>query len=64
VRDYSDALQPHSEAGGYINFMADDDQGRIRDNYRQNYNRLAEIKRRYDPGNVFHVNQNIAPAPA
>jgi FAD/FMN-containing dehydrogenase len=64
VRDYYDATAPHSEEGGYINFMADDDQGRIRDNYRQNYNRLAEIKRRYDPGNVFHVNQNIAPAPA
>ena len=44
-----------------INFMADDDQGRIRENYWQNYDRLAEMKRMYDPGNVFHLNQNIVP---
>ena len=34
VRDYYEALAPHSEAGGYVNFMADDDQARIQDNYR------------------------------
>ena len=62
VRDYYDATAPHSEEGGYINFMAEDDQGRIRANYKGNYDRLAEIKRRYDPGNLFRHNQNIAPA--
>jgi FAD/FMN-containing dehydrogenase len=62
VRDYYDATAPHSEQGGYINFMADDDQDRIRANYKGNYDRLAEIKRRYDPGNLFRHNQNIAPA--
>jgi FAD/FMN-containing dehydrogenase len=61
VRDYYDATAPHSEAGGYINFMAGDDQGRIRDNYKGNYDRLVEVKRTYDPDNLFHVNQNIAP---
>ncbi|HEY0687618.1 MAG TPA: BBE domain-containing protein, partial [Kribbella sp.] len=61
VRDYYDAVAPMSEPGGYINFMADDDQGRIADNYKQNYERLVEIKRKYDPGNLFHLNQNIAP---
>jgi len=61
VREYYDATAPHSEAGGYINFMADDDQNRIRDNYKGNYQRLADIKRKYDRGNVFHVNQNIKP---
>ncbi len=61
VKDYYAATAPHSEAGGYVNFMADDDQGRIRDNYRGNYDRLVEVKRRYDPDNLFHVNQNIAP---
>ncbi|MGH3368946.1 MAG: FAD-binding oxidoreductase, partial [Nocardioidaceae bacterium] len=46
VRDYYDAIAPHSEEGGYINFMADDDQGRIQANYKGNYDRLVEIKKR------------------
>jgi FAD/FMN-containing dehydrogenase len=62
VKDYYGALQPHSLAGGYVNFMADDDQGRVRDNYKGNYDRLASIKRTYDPGNLFHINQNIKPS--
>ncbi len=62
VRDYYTATAPHSETGGYINFMADDDQARIQDNYRGNYQRLAEVKHAYDPGNLFHLNQNIKPA--
>jgi FAD/FMN-containing dehydrogenase len=61
VRDYYHATAPHSEPGGYINFMADDDQGRIQDNYRGNYQRLVDIKRTYDPDNLFHTNQNIQP---
>jgi FAD/FMN-containing dehydrogenase len=61
LRDYYQALSPYSEPGGYINFMQDDDYGRIRDNYRQNYDRLVQVKRAYDPGNLFHINQNIAP---
>ena len=61
LRDYNQALAPFSEPGGYINFMQDDDFGRIRDNYRQNYDRLVQLKRKYDPDNFFHVNQNIAP---
>ncbi len=62
VRDYYTATAPHSEEGGYINFMAEDDQGRIAANYKGNYDRLREIKTKYDPGNVFRHNQNIAPA--
>jgi UDP-N-acetylenolpyruvoylglucosamine reductase len=62
VRDYSDATAPHSEAGGYINFMAADDAGRIAENYRGHLERLADVKRTYDADNLFHVNQNIAPA--
>ncbi|MER6998589.1 FAD-binding oxidoreductase [Streptomyces sp. NPDC000410] len=61
VRGYYEATAPHSEEGGYINFMAEDDQDRIRANYRTNYDRLVEVKRAYDPGNLFHVNQNIKP---
>jgi FAD/FMN-containing dehydrogenase len=61
VRDYYDATAPLSEEGGYINFMAADDQGRIKANYRGNYERLVEVKRKYDPDNLFHLNQNIKP---
>ena len=61
VRDYHAATAPHSEEAGYINFMAGDDQDRIRANYAGNYDRLVEVKRTYDPGNLFHLNQNIAP---
>jgi FAD/FMN-containing dehydrogenase len=61
VRDYYDATAPLSEAGGYINFMAGDDQDKVRANFGSNYDRLAEIKRTYDPGNLFHLNQNIMP---
>ncbi|MEW2139111.1 FAD-binding oxidoreductase [Streptomyces sp. NPDC005409] len=61
VRDYYEATAPHSQEGGYINFMADDDQSRIRANYKGNYDRLVEAKRTYDPGNLFHMNQNITP---
>lgn len=62
VRDFWAALRPFSEPGGYINFMDSDDQGRIADNYRGNYTRLAQIKAKYDPDNLFHLNQNIKPA--
>lgn len=61
VRDYSDATTPLSEAGGYINFMSEDDQGRIRENFKGNYDRLVAVKRQYDPDNLFRRNQNIKP---
>ena len=61
VRDYYDATAPHSKEAGYINFMADDDQDRIRANYGANYDRLVEVKRAFDPDNLFRRNQNIKP---
>lgn len=61
TRAYDAALRPHTEAGGYVNFMDTDDQDRVRVNYRQNFARLREVKRRYDPDNVFRLNQNIVP---
>ncbi len=61
VREYSDATAPLSDEGGYVNFMAGDDQGRVRANYGANYDRLVAVKRAYDPDNLFHVNQNIQP---
>jgi FAD/FMN-containing dehydrogenase len=62
VRDYYDALKPYSEEGGYVNFMSDDDQGRVASNYGANYDRLGKIKAKFDPGNLFSRNQNIQPA--
>ncbi len=62
VRGYHQALAPYLEAGGYVNFMSHDDDARVTDNYRGHYRRLAEIKRSYDPGNLFRLNQNIRPA--
>jgi FAD/FMN-containing dehydrogenase len=62
VRDFYAATSPHSEEGGYINFASADDQDRVPVNYGQNYERLLSIKREYDPGNMFRINQNIVPA--
>jgi hypothetical protein len=61
VRDYWQALRPHSDEAGYVNFMSADDQDRVRSNYGPHYDRLAAIKTRYDPGNLFRVNHNIKP---
>jgi FAD/FMN-containing dehydrogenase len=61
VRSYSDAIKPHAMGGGYVNFHMDEPD-RVRGMYGANYDRLARVKAQYDPGNVFSVNQNIAPA--
>ncbi len=61
VRDYSAAMAPYSEAGGYVNFLSEDDQPRIQANYPGHYDRLVTIKRKYDPDNLFRLNQNIKP---
>ena len=61
VKDYYAAIAPHSEPGGYVNFASADDQPRVADNYGANYARLREVKRRYDPDNLFRLNQNIRP---
>lgn len=63
ARDYWEAVHPHSAGASYINFMMEEGQDRIRATYGGNYERLQEIKAKYDPENFFHVNQNIEPAP-
>ncbi|HEY5053512.1 MAG TPA: BBE domain-containing protein, partial [Solirubrobacterales bacterium] len=47
--------------GAYVNMMMDEGQERVRASYGDNYDRLAQIKATYDPGNLFRVNQNIQP---
>jgi FAD/FMN-containing dehydrogenase len=62
AREYWEDLHPHSAGGAYVNMMMEEGNDRIRDAYGENYDRLAQIKRKYDPGNLFRVNQNIPPA--
>jgi hypothetical protein len=62
ARDYHDALYPHSIGGAYVNFLqGDEDPGELEATYAENYARLVEVKRRYDPGNLFRHNRNIVP---
>ena len=54
MKDYYDAIHPHSGSdGGYVNFMSDDDDRRSPANYGANYERLATVKATYDPDNSF-----------
>jgi hypothetical protein len=61
AKDYWTALHPYSAGGAYVNFMMDEGEDRVRATYGKNYTQLAKIKKRYDPTNLFRVNQNIRP---
>jgi len=61
VRRYWEALHPHSAGGSYVNFMMEEGEDRVAASYRDNYSRLAQIKKKYDPSNLFRLNQNIQP---
>lgn len=56
------ALHPYSAGGAYVNCMMDEGEDRIKTAYGDNYARLAAIKHKYDPSNLFRVNQNIRPS--
>jgi len=62
TREYWDDLHPYSAGGAYVNFMMEEGQERVKDSYRGNYKKLAMTKAKYDPANLFRVNQNIQPA--
>ncbi len=62
AKDYWLALHPFSSGGGYINMMMDEGEANVKAAYRDNYARLAQVKHKYDPANLFRVNQNIPPA--
>jgi hypothetical protein len=61
ARETFDSLRPHMADGAYVNYLDEDDASRVRAAYGPNYDRLVEIKRRYDSDNLFRLNQNIAP---
>ena len=61
AKDYWAALHPYSSGGAYVNFMMEEGEDRIKATYGENYERLTEIKTKYDPNNLFRVNQNIKP---
>ena len=61
ARDFFKASAPYASAGAYVNFMTEEEGDRVAAAYGSNYERLVQVKRRYDPENVFHLNQNIKP---
>ncbi|PLC51143.1 FAD-linked oxidase [Pollutimonas subterranea] len=62
ARDFFAATAPFASGGVYVNFLTAEETDRVRSAYGPNYDRLAQIKRKYDPDNLFRMNQNIAPA--
>jgi FAD/FMN-containing dehydrogenase len=62
ARDTFDALQPFMTERVYVNYLSHDEENRVRQAYGPNYDRLVELKRRYDPNNLFRLNQNIKPS--
>ncbi len=62
AKDYWNALHPYSAGGAYVNFMMEEGEDRIKATYGNNYEKLVEVKTKYDPQNLFRVNQNIKPA--
>ncbi len=63
-RSYWEAVHPYAESGAYVNFMMEEGAARVEATYGPNYARLRRIKAKYDPTNLFRVNQNIVPESA
>ncbi len=61
AKEYWEALHPFSAGGAYVNFMMEEGEDRVKATYREHYERLVIIKNKYDPTNLFRVNQNIKP---
>ena len=61
ARGIFEATKPYAVGSAYINFMPEDELDRVESAYGGNYKRLAEVKRRYDPQNLFRMNQNVRP---
>ncbi len=63
-RSFFDALAPHALGTTYVNFMTEDEGGRVQAAYGPNFERLVTLKQKYDPDNLLRMNMNLAPAPA
>jgi FAD/FMN-containing dehydrogenase len=61
TKEYWKAVHPYSAGGAYVNFMMEEGQDRVKATYRGNYKRLLAVKKKYDPANLFRINQNIKP---
>jgi FAD/FMN-containing dehydrogenase len=61
ARDFFKTSAPYASAGAYVNFMTAEEGDRVAAAYGSNYDRLVQIKKHYDPDNIFHLNQNIKP---
>lgn len=61
THSFQKALHPYVASGVYCNFLGDEGEAAVRASYRANYQRLAVLKKTYDPTNLFHLNQNIVP---
>ncbi|MDZ7958855.1 MAG: FAD-binding oxidoreductase [Aulosira sp. DedQUE10] len=61
AREFFQASAPYASAGAYVNFMTEEEGDRVAAAYGSNYDRLVQLKKRYDPENIFHLNQNIKP---
>lgn len=61
AREFFAASQPFASGGAYINFLTQDETDRIAFAYGATYNRLVELKKKYDPTNLFRMNQNVRP---
>ena len=61
AREFFAQSQPFASAGAYINFLTQEESDRIAFAYGPSYDRLVALKKKYDPGNLFRMNQNIKP---
>jgi FAD/FMN-containing dehydrogenase len=62
TREFFDAMKPFLADGAYVNYLGETGEEGVRAAYGAKYERLATLKKKYDPGNLFRVNQNIKPA--
>ena len=61
ARNVFDAMAPYATGGAYVNFLTEEESGRVKEAYGASYDKLVALKRKYDPTNLFRLYQNILP---